>query len=293
MAGVATIEKANRFLKEHWIRSGTSTSPWRPPIRRAPTVAAGRRSRSSVRGHGRAGRGTRLHGALEERLLADWAGGGRGGRSPAGLAGRRRAASPRASCACATAAGTWRPGRWAPPGLLRHPRRRVQGRSRRSRDRTIRGTGISARRSSAPSPSGSAATPPRTRRPERRGDPACSRPPGLGVQAPRLHPAPGPPRRPRSNPPPHQGEGIRLWPIPGHFYFGLTGSPLDFYLRLSYDYSYVILRVSLDEEANKYGKLYVHESDDRKFRDIQTFHRSHARWRRDARALYSIRSSYS
>ena len=57
-----------------------------------------------------------------------------------------------------------------------------------------------------------AASPPRARCPERRGDPA--RPPGLGVQAPRPHPAPGPPRRPQSNPPPHQGGDISTLAYP-------------------------------------------------------------------------------
>ncbi len=68
---------------------------------------------------GCAGRGTRLHGALEEHLLADWAGGGRGGRESGRARGSSSNGVSRASCACATAAGTWRPGRWVPLGLRR------------------------------------------------------------------------------------------------------------------------------------------------------------------------------
>ena len=108
----------------------------------------------------RAGRGTRLHGCAGRTRS------GRFHRRRPGRqeSGRARGSSSngvfRASYACATAAGTWRPRRWAPPHLrrtLRNLRRRVRGRSRRSRDRTIRGVGMSARRPSAPSRSGSTA----------------------------------------------------------------------------------------------------------------------------------------
>jgi len=49
------------------------------PARRASSVAAGDRPRGVVRRDGDAGRRTRLHGALEERLLADSRSAGSGG----------------------------------------------------------------------------------------------------------------------------------------------------------------------------------------------------------------------
>ena len=218
VAGVATIEEANRFLEEHWIPFWNEhfavapadlldahrplppdadlealfadtaarvvgrdfTVRWKNAFWQIPqeeAVAAGVRPGSRIVVE------RRLSGELRLR---------HGGRYLA-----------------ARALGAARPAPPAPAPAPPRPRPKPS-----SRDRTIRGAGISAKRSRAPSPGGSAASPPRARRPERRGDPACPRPPGLGVQAPRLHPAPGPPRRPRSNPPPHQGGG--------HFYFGLT-----------------------------------------------------------------------
>ena len=238
MAGSRRSRRRTGSSRSTGSRSGTSTSPWRPPICWTRTARCRRTPISKPCSR------TRLRGSWDATSRC-------AGRTRSGRLGRRRpwrqesgrargsssSGVSRASCACATAAGTWRPGRWVPPGLrrpLRHLRRLVRGRSRRSRDRTIRGAGISARRSSAPSPGGSAASPPRARCPERRGDPACPRPPGLGVQAPRLHRAPGPPRRPRSNPPPHQGEDIStlvyprtflLWFDRGGWDTGCTTSP--------------------------------------------------------------------
>ena len=230
VAGVATIEEANRFLEEHWIpfwNEHFTVAP-RRSSGRAPPVAAGRRSRSPVRGRGCAGRGTRLHGALEERVLADPAGGGRGGRSPAGLADRRRAASL---------------GRAAPA-----PRRPVlggPGAGRRPACAARSGTCAAASEAEAveagTEPSVAPAYP-RGGRARRRQAGAPPRRHGRVVRSGAVtRPAPGLPglaSKPRARTllrGLHGGSGAThhhtkggtflLWPTPGHFYFGLTPTP--------------------------------------------------------------------
>ena len=108
------------------------------PARRASSVAAGDRPRGVVRRDGDAGRRTRLHGALEERLLADSRSAGSGGwrAAPGGGASCASGRAARSAASEAAEAGTEPPvaqadsrrGRAShrPAGAPPHLARRVQ-----------------------------------------------------------------------------------------------------------------------------------------------------------------------
>ena len=122
VAGSRRSRRRTGSLRSTGFRSGTSTSPWHPPICWTRTARCRRTPISKP--------------CSRTRLCVSWDATSRcAGRTPSGRLGRRRPwrqesgrargsssnGVSRASCACATAAGTWRPGRWVPPVPVRVP----------------------------------------------------------------------------------------------------------------------------------------------------------------------------